>query len=79
MARIEDIAYEDGYRIAIFLQNGHKITYNMKPKLMTARFRELSDWEIFKFGKISDSGKSIIWNDRTELSLDEILYHLNHF
>lgn len=74
--RIKNVTYEKEYRISIQLQNGHGIIYNMQPKLTTARFRDLECWDIFQAGTVSDSGKSIIWNKHTELSIDEILLQI---
>lgn len=72
-ARIARVNYEEGYRMEVCLQNGHEIIYNMEPKLTTARFGELAEWDVFISGKIADSGKVIRWNDRIEISLEEMM------
>lgn len=70
--KIRDVSFEKDFEIRILLNNGHKIIYNMKPKLETARFLDLKDIDLFKKGTVK-KGKSIYWNDSTELTLDEIM------
>lgn len=72
-ARIASVNYAEGYRMEVSLQNGHEIIYNMEHKLTTARFGELAEWDVFISGKIADSGKVIRWNDRIEISLEEMM------
>lgn len=71
--RIKDINYEKEYCLKIILQDGAKITYDMKPKLVTARFKDLEDTKVFLQGKVVESGRMIRWNTNTEISIEEIL------
>lgn len=71
--RIKDINYEKEYCLKIILQDGTKITYDMKPKLVTARFKDLEDTKVFLEGEVAESGRMIRWNPNTEISIEEIL------
>lgn len=71
--RIKDINYEKEYCLKIILQDGAKISYDMKPKLVTARFKDLEDTKVFLQGKVVESGRMIRWNTNTEISIEEIL------
>lgn len=75
-ARIKKVSYMENYQLDIMLGNGHRIIYNMEPKLITARFRDLSDRKLFYAGQITDNGKVIRWNENTELSINEIMLHV---
>lgn len=70
--KIRDVSFEKDYKIEVLLNNGHKVIYNMKPKLETARFLELRNMGLYKKG-IVKKGKSIYWNVNTELTLAEIM------
>lgn len=70
--KIRDASFEPDYRIIVELDNGRQIVYDMQSKLMTARFSELSDPELFYSGWVKD-GRIICWSMATELTLDEIL------
>lgn len=71
--RIKDINYEKEYCLKIILQDGTKLTYDMKPKLVTARFKDLEDTKVFLEGEVAESGRMIRWNPNTEISIEEIL------
>lgn len=71
--RIKDINCEKEYCLKIILQDETKITYDMKPKLVTARFKDLEDTKVFLQGKVVESGRMIRWNTNTEISIEEIL------
>lgn len=75
--RMQEVQFQEGYRLDILLDNGHRIIYNLEPKLVTARFQELASREAFYDGYLLD-GKRICWKSGAELTLDEILLHLNH-
>lgn len=75
--RMEEVSFEDGYQLNILLSNGHRIIYNLRPKLCTARFHDISDRRIYEKGKLVN-GKVIRWNDNTELSLGEIMINVNN-
>lgn len=70
-----EVAFDREFHINIVLDNGEKIIYNMRPKLITARFQELSDYKVFLEGAIK-GGKAIYWSTGAELSLDEILLNI---
>lgn len=70
---IKAVEYGEEYQILVFLKNGDKLVCDMKPKLITARFRDLADWEVFCSGRIGKSGRIIKWNDNTEISVDEMM------
>lgn len=75
--RIDNVQYLDRYKLNISLSNGHKILFDLEPKLKTARFQELMHEEIFKRGTIVD-GKIIRWTEQVEISLEELLLNLSH-
>lgn len=74
--RMESVEFGDDYRLNILLSNGHGIIYNLKPKLITARFRDICDPEVYKKGRVA-KGKIIRWNGNTELTLGEIMLNVN--
>lgn len=73
--RILDVQFLDNYIMDIRLSNGHRILFNMKPKLSTARFAHIHSIQHFNEGKVID-GKLVRWNPITELSLNEMLLNL---
>lgn len=76
-ARMKKVVFQEGYKLDIFLDNGHQIIYNLGPKLETARFQELSDWDVFTKGQLVGE-KRICWATGAELSLNEIFLNINH-
>lgn len=70
--KIIGVTFDQEFHINIALDNGEEIIYNMRPKLITARFQELSDNKVFLEGALK-GGKAICWSTGAELSLDEIL------
>lgn len=70
--KIAEVKFQPDFCVEIDLTNGHRIIYNLQPKLVTARFKGIDDWNCFCEGEIID-GSRIVWNDSMELSLDEIL------
>lgn len=75
--KINHVQFLEHYRMDIALDNGHRVIYNLKPKLTTVRFKELEDWEVFSKGKIV-LGTRICWYTGVEVTLNEIMYHVNH-
>lgn len=71
--KIAEVKFIEEYIILILLKDGHELVYDMKPRLVTARFRDLTDWKLFSEGKIMNSNKIIKWNDNTEISIEEIM------
>lgn len=74
--KIAEVEYEKGYWMSVRLNNGNTIRFCMEPKIVTARFRDLADWEVFHRGEISKCGRLITWNDNTEISIEEILLYV---
>lgn len=73
--KIREVAFDQEFHIHIVLDNGDSIVYDMQPKLITARFQELSDSHVFLEGSIM-GGKIISWSTGVELTLDEILLNI---
>lgn len=71
--KIVEVKFMEDYRILILLKDGHQLLYDMKPKLVTARFRDLMDFKLFSRGTIIHSSKTIKWNENTEISIEEIM------
>lgn len=70
--RIDKVIFNKDYKVDILLANGEKLVCDMAPKLVTARFTELTDMELFKKGEVLD-GRVIRWNLNTEISIDEMI------
>lgn len=68
---VTDIAFLENYIIDISFAGGHRVIYNLEPKLKTARFRDLMENDIFYRGKLV--GNLIRWTGNIEISLEEIL------
>lgn len=75
MLGINKIILEKEYLVEIYLTNGHRIVYDLFPRLNTARFYHM-DEALFKKGQLVN-GNMIHWDDSTELSLEEILYDIS--
>lgn len=73
---ILEVKFLENFKVDLYLSNGHRIIYNLKPKLITARFKELECWDYFAQGKIK-RGKVIYWDENTELTLGEILINVS--
>lgn len=69
---IASIELLDDYQLGIILCNSHRIIYNLKPKLNTIRFIDISDQHIYK-NAVLIHNRIIRWNDNTEITLGEIL------
>lgn len=78
LPRIREVKYEEGYRMSILLQNGKIINYNMQPKLVTARFKDLEEIEVFYSGRVIGAGRIIQWNENTEISIEEIILQIEN-
>lgn len=73
--KISGLSFDKEFHIHITLNSGHEIIYDMQPKLVTARFQELSDLVVFQSGSLV-GGRSICWSTGAELSLDEIFLNI---
>lgn len=70
---IAEVKFREDYEVVILLKSGHQLLYDMNPRLVTARFRDLTDFRLFAKGVIVHSGKIIKWNENTEISIEEIM------
>lgn len=70
--KIDQIEFLEDYTMKILLCNGHRIIYDMKPKLKTIRFADLKEKEVFTCGQLINN-RIIRWNISMEISLEEIL------
>lgn len=69
---IVKIEVQDKYNVLIELASGHKIILDLKEKLHTLRFHDLSNPDVFK--KAFTDGYSIMWkNGKIVVSFGEIL------
>lgn len=72
MPKIVSVSAGDDYTLGIELDNFHRIIYDMKPRLNTIRFCDLSDIKIFKTVCIRN-GNTLLWNDLCQITIDEII------
>ncbi len=72
MSRIISIIPNDDHTLTIELDNSHKIVYDMKSRLESARFCELADIKKFKSVKI-ENGNTLVWNYLCQITIDEII------
>lgn len=70
--KISNVEFLPDFCVKAVLSNGHVVIYNLQPKLVTARFKGIDEWDRFNKGEVVD-GSRIIWEDGIELSVDEIL------
>lgn len=69
--RIADIRTSTDYLITVYFDNQHTAIIDMKQKIHTARFSELSDCTLFSSAKTD--GRAILWPNGTSISTSEIL------
>lgn len=77
MKKIKKVVFLEDFSLRVQLESGQSYVYNMKPKLKTVRFYDLSDWNIFSEGYIRNN-QAICWDNGTELYLDEIISDGKH-
>lgn len=75
MPRIVSVKADDDYLLEIQLDNSHKIIYDMKPRLQSVRFCELSDLDRFKGVRI-DHGNTLVWDSLCQITIDEIINNI---
>lgn len=77
MGEIEilEVKFLANFKVDLYLSNGHRIIYNLEPKLVTARFKDIEQWDSFIQGRIK-RGNIIWWNENTELTLGEIMMNV---
>lgn len=72
MSRIHSVLLTEDHKIAVELENGSSFVYNMRSKLLTARFAALADKEFFQRGRLID-GDCIKWSDSLMIYAYEML------
>ncbi|MEA5040294.1 MAG: DUF2442 domain-containing protein [Clostridiaceae bacterium] len=72
MPRIVSVKANDAYMLEIQLDNGHKIIYDMKPRLRTVRFCELTDLNRFQDVQIENEN-TLVWDSFCQITIDEII------
>ena len=72
MPKITKVVPNDDYTLTIYLSNNHLIIYDMRPRLHTIRFRELSDLARFKSFKV-EHANTLVWGNICQLTIDEIV------
>jgi hypothetical protein len=72
MPKIAGAIANDDYTLAIMLNNHHQIIYDMRPRLQTVRFSELSDLERFKAIRV-EYENTLVWDNLCQITIDEII------
>ena len=72
MPRIVNAKACNDYMLEIQLDNGHKIIYDMKPRLQAVRFCKLNELNRFKDFKI-ENRNTLIWDSLCQITIDEIM------
>lgn len=70
MSRIKKVTIKEDYKIEVILENGSSVVLNMDKRINTIRFKPLADKELF--GKAKTDGNFIRWEDKVEISINEI-------
>jgi hypothetical protein len=70
--RIISVIANDDYTLLIELNNRHKITYNMRPRLQTLRFCGLEDLSRFKAVRVEHEN-TLVWDSLCQITIDEII------
>ena len=74
MSRIMSLTPKEDYHLEVVLDNGSSVTLNFMNRLHTARFGMLTDKEFFCC--VSTDGKYIRWDNKVEISLNEVIQFL---
>lgn len=69
---ISGVQFLEDFFIRITISDGRVIHYDFRHKLLTARFKDIDNWDVFRQGTLVD-GKIIRWHYGIEILLDEIL------
>lgn len=72
MATIIRVTPQDNYTLLIELSNQHRIIYDLRPRLKTARFTELKDLNRFRSVQV-EHGNTLVWGSLCQLTIDEII------
>ena len=70
MSLITKVEPLEDYLVHIRLDNGNSVTLNMKTRLKTVRFGQLSDPIFFK--EVTTDGHFIQWGNQIEISVSEM-------
>lgn len=71
MGKILDVTTSANFLVSVRFDNNHSVTLDMKSKLVTVRFSELADEEVFKAA--TTDGKSILWPGGISMAISEIM------
>ena len=72
MAMIIKAVPNDDHTVTIVLSNHHQIIYDLRPRLQSARFCELSDLTKFRMVRI-EHANTLVWNNLCQIAIDEII------
>lgn len=75
MSKIVSIVANDDYTLEIELNNHHKIIYDIKPKLKTARFCGLLDINKFKAVSVENEN-TLVWDSLCQITINEIISNI---
>lgn len=70
MNLIKKVLPMQDYRLEVMLDNGSSITLNMAGRLSNVRFSLLADQDFF--ARVTTDGKYIRWEDKIEISVNEV-------
>lgn len=72
MTKMNSVVFLQDFQLEVVMSDGRCYLYDMRPKLKTVRFYDLSDWEVFSKGYIKRE-QMICWDNGSELFVDEII------
>lgn len=71
MAKITGVTAGDDYLLTVRLDNGSALTVDLKKKLLTVRFSDLRDKQVFTAARTD--GKVIYWPGGLSLTIGELV------
>ena len=71
MPKITSVEPLTEYRLKVAFDNGNILVLDLSRKLLTTRFRQLAQPEIFESARAD--GERVYWNEMTELSTGELM------
>lgn len=72
MSKIVKVVARDDHTLEIEMDNGHKIIYDMKPRLDAVRFHVLTDVDKFRSVHV-ENGNTLVWDSLCQLTIGEII------
>jgi hypothetical protein len=69
--KIAEVRAHDHYLITVRFDNHHSIILDMQEKIETARFSNLSDFELFY--QATTDGRAILWPNGISIATNEIV------